>query len=217
MAVKGIKFERGLERKLERLPRGEREPRVELISGFAEFVATVDSSERLQRLADALDHLPRVGEEGVPREVALEAARMRNLVRVLQDRARLKEESLQSGQVEDLLGVGRERLRHMRDKGELLGVVRGERRPTLYPRWQFSGDGTILEGLPEVISAARAIDMGNEALHFFMTEPNERVSGTKPADILGKGNTEVVVDLLLSASHGAHIPTSDAAEFASAT
>ena len=132
-----VRLEKGLESKLERLPRDEREPRRELISGLAQFVVSVDSSERLGKLAEALESLPRVGEEGVLKEVALEAARMRNLVRVLQDRARLREETFRTGEVEDLLVVGRERLRQMRGRGDILGVGRGRRRPTPYPRWKF--------------------------------------------------------------------------------
>lgn len=197
-----VRLEKGLESKLERLPKDERGPRRELISGLAQFVVSVDSSERLGKLAEALESLPKVGEEGVSKEVALEAARMRNLVRVLQDRARLREESFRTGEVEDLLVVGRERLRQMRERGEILGVVRGERRPTLYPRWQFGADGEILEGLPDVISAALEVGMGPEELHFFMTEPDERLGGEPPVDLLRRGETERVVDLLLSAGLG---------------
>ena len=197
-----VRLEKGLESKLERLPRDERERRRELISGLAQFVVSVDSSERLGKLAEALESLPTVGEEGVLKEVALEAARMRNLVRVLQDRARLREESFRTGEVEDLLVVGRERLRQMRGRGEILGVVRGERRPTLYPRWQFGADGEILEELPDVISAAREVGMGSEELHFFMTEPDERLGGEPPVELLRRGEAERVVDLLLSAGLG---------------
>lgn len=212
-----VVFERGLERKLQRLPQGERGPRKELITGLAEFVVTVESSERLGQLAKALEHLPKVGEEGVPRETALEAARMRNLVRVLEDRARLKEESLKSGEIKALFGVGRERLRHMRDKGELLGVGRGERSPTLYPRWQFAADGTILEGLRDVIFAARDVRMGPETLHFFMTEPDERIGGVRPVELLRKGEAERIVELLFSAGLGSPVMATGAAELASAT
>ncbi len=197
-----VRLEKGLESKLERLPRDERGPRRELISGLAQFVVSVDSSERLAKLAEALESLPKVGEEGVPKEVALEAARMRNLVRVLQDRARLREESFKTGEVEDLLVVGRERLRQMRERGEILGVVRGERRPTLYPRWQFGAEGEILERLPDVISAAREVGMGPEELHFFMTEPDERLGGEPPVDLLRRGEAERVADLLFSAGLG---------------
>jgi hypothetical protein len=197
-----VRLEKGLENKLERLPRDERGPRRELIDGLAQFVVGVDSSERLGKLAEALEGLPKVGEKGVPKEAALEAARMRNLVRVLQDRARLREESFRTGEAEDLLVVGRERLRQMRERGEILGVVRGERRPTLYPRWQFGADGEILDGLPDVISAAREIEMGPEELHFFVTEPDERLGGEPPVELLRRGEAKRVADLLLSAGLG---------------
>ena len=200
--VSTVSLEKRLESKLERLPRDERGPRRELISSLAEFVVSVDSSERLAKLGEALESLPKVGEKGVSREAALEAARMRNLVRVLQDRARLKEESFRSGEVEDLLVVGRERLRQMRERGEILGVVRGERRPTLYPAWQFEAEGEILEGLPDVISTAREAGMGPEELHFFMTEPDERLGGDLPLDLLRSKETRRVTDLLLSAGLG---------------
>ena len=197
-----VRLEKGLESKLERLPRDERAPRLELISGLARFVVSVDSSERLEKLGEALESLPKVGEEEASREAALEAARMRNLVRVLRDRTRLKEESFRTGEVEDLLVVGRERLRQMRERGEILGVVRGERRPTLYPRWQFGADGEVLAGLPGVISAAREAGMGPEELHFFMTEPDERLDGESPVDLLRRGEAERVAKVLLSAGLG---------------
>ena len=96
-----VRLEKGLESKLERLPRDERGPRRELISGLAQFVVSVDSSERLGKLAEALESLAKVGEEGISKEMALEAARMRNLVRVLQERARLREDFYRTGEIED--------------------------------------------------------------------------------------------------------------------
>lgn len=173
-----------VERKLERLGPDERRLREGLINGFAELVAAENSSERLSEIESALEALPRIGEEGVSREAALEAARMRNVARVLEDRARLKEECLRSGAVEKALGVGRERLRQMRERGQLVGIVQGERRPTLYPYWQFTGEGDLIEGLEEIISASREAGMGPERLHFFMTEPNGRLNGERPADVL---------------------------------
>ncbi len=61
-----MSLEKGLESKLERLPRDEKGPRRKLISGLAQFVVSVDSSERLGKLAEALESLPKVGEEGAP-------------------------------------------------------------------------------------------------------------------------------------------------------
>jgi hypothetical protein len=72
-----------------------------LISGLAQLVVSVDSSERLGKLAEALESLPKVGEEGRFKEVALEAARMRKLARVLQDQACLREVFFRTGEIED--------------------------------------------------------------------------------------------------------------------
>lgn len=178
-----------IERKLERLGPDERRLREGLINGFAQLVAAEDSSERLLEIEFALESLPKVGEEGVSREASLEAAKMRNVARVLEDRARLKEECLRSGAVEKALGVGRERLRQMREQGRLVGIVQGERRPTLYPYWQFSGEGSLIEGLEQIISASREAGMGSEKLHFFMTEPNGRLGGERPLKIFKDGET----------------------------
>lgn len=190
-----------IERKLERLGPDERRLREGLINGFAELVAAEDSSERLLGIESALEALPRVGEEGVSREAALEAARMRNVARVLEDRARLKEECLRSGAVEKALGVGRERLRQMRERGQLVGIVQGERRPTLYPYWQFTSEGSLVEGLEEIISASREAGMGPERLHFFMTEPNRRLGGGRPVDVLKAGEDENGLERVLHLLH----------------
>jgi ribosomal protein S14 len=179
-----------VERKLEKLGPDERRLREGLINGFAELVAAESSSERLSEIESALEALPRIGEAGVSREAALEAARMRNVARVLEDRARLKEECLRSGAVEKALGVGRERLRQMRERGQLVGIAQGERRPTLYPYWQFTDEGSLVYGLREIIAACREAGMGAERLHFFMTEPNGRLDGERPVDLLEDGEAE---------------------------
>ncbi len=195
-----------IDKKLEKLGPDERRLREGLINGFAQLVAAEDSSERLSEIESALGALPRVGEEGVSREAALEAARMRNVARVLEDRARLKEECLRSGAVEKALGVGRERLRQMRERGRLVGIVQGERRPTLYPYWQFTSEGNLLEGLEEIVSASREAGMGAERLHFFMTGSNGRLGGERPVDLLknseADGGTERVAHVLRSSGLG---------------
>lgn len=188
----------GVERKLGRLGAEERRLREELISGFAEFVVTERSSERLRGLGAVLEGLSKVGEEAG----TLEAARMRNLVRVLEDRARLREETVRSGTVEKALGVGRERLRQLREGGQLLGIVQGERRPTLYPQWQFTGEGKIVEGLEEIVEASREAGMGPETLHFFMTEPHDRLGGERPVDLLRRDEAGEIIHVLLASGLG---------------
>lgn len=69
-------------------------------------------------------------------------------------------------------------------------LLLGESQPfelLLYPRWQFGADGEILAGLPGVISAAREAGMGPEEFHFFVTEPEERLGGALPLDLLRRG------------------------------
>jgi hypothetical protein len=69
-------------------------------------------------------------------------------------------------------------------------LLLGESQPfelLLYPRWQFGADGEILAGLQGVISAAREAGMGPEELHFFVTEPEERLGGALPLDLLRRG------------------------------
>lgn len=187
-----------MERKLGRLGAEERRLREELISGFAEFVVTERSSDRLRGLSAALEGLPKMGEEAG----TLEAARMRNLVRVLEDRARLREETVRSGTVEKALGVGRERLRQLREGGQLLGIVQGERRPTLYPQWQFTGEGKTVEGLEGIVEASRKAGMGPETLHFFMTEPSDRLGGERPVDLLRRGGAGEITHVLLTSGLG---------------
>jgi hypothetical protein len=92
--------------------------------------------------------------------------------------------------VEKALGVGRERLRQMRERGQLVGIAQGERRPTLYPYWQFTDEGSLVYGLREIIAACREAGMGAERLHFFMTEPNGRLDGERPVDLLEDGEAE---------------------------
>lgn len=114
----------------------------------------------------------------------------------------LREESLRSGAVEKALGVGRERLRQMRERGQILGLAQGERRPTLYPYWQFGGDGEIVDGMEEIIAALRDAGMDPETLHFFMTEPDERLGGARPVELLRDGRVEEVARLLRSTGLG---------------
>jgi hypothetical protein len=127
---------------------------------------------------------------------------MRNLVRVLEDRARLREETVRSGVVEKALGVGRERLRQMREGGRILGIVQGERRPTLYPHWQFTGEGKVVEGLEGIVEASREAGMEPETLHFFMTGPNDRLGGERPVDLLRRGEVGEITRVLRSSALG---------------
>ena len=72
--------------------------------------------------------------------------------------------------------------------------------------------GVLISGVEEIlgdarqedypISAAREAGMGAQELHFFMTEPDERLGGEPPVELLRRGEVERVADLLLSAGQG---------------
>ncbi|QIN81008.1 hypothetical protein GBA65_21420 (plasmid) [Rubrobacter marinus] len=191
-----------LERRLERYGPEERARRERLIGSLASLVLSDDSGEKMREIEEILEGFPKVSEEEEPSPAALEAARARNLLRVLEDRRRLRSECLRPAEVGSSMGVGRERLRQLREAGRLVGIRQGEKRPTLYPYWQFGGDGGALQGLEEVVRAAREAGMGEETLHFFATEPNGRLGGERPADLLRRGEAGKVAEVLRSSGLG---------------
>jgi hypothetical protein len=143
---------------------------------------------------------------GEPRSSAalheLHAARARNTARMFMRRARLYDECLRSSEVQKALDVGRERLRQLRNQGKLIAISRGERRPTLYPYWQFSDEGTV-KGLEVILEASKEVGIGPETLHFFMTAPNDGLGGKTPIDVLQEKNgAEQVAGVLRSSGLG---------------
>jgi len=197
-----------VEANLSAFPAEERARRRELLDAFAQLVAEKPLVD-LQRARDELAHLPADPaassdgrEEGEWSRHALVQARARNLARVLEDRARLMAECLPASLVQKGLGVSRQRLHQLVKAGRLVAVLTKDRRSSLYPAWQFAGDGTPLPGLMAVIAAAHAAEMDPETLHFFMVEPDERLDGRTPADLLAAGDAGRIVDLLRSLGLG---------------
>jgi hypothetical protein len=193
---------------LSAFPPEERVRRLELLNALAELVAEKPLAD-LQRAWEELAHLPadpaasmREGNEHGEPSQALIQARARNLARVMEDRARLTAESLPASLVQKGLGVSRQRLHQLVKAGRLVAVLPQVRRASRYPAWQFTGAGTLAPGLAAVIQAAREAEMDAETLHFFMVEPNERLGGRTPAELLAAGEAERVVGLLHSAGLG---------------
>jgi uncharacterized protein (DUF2384 family) len=192
-----------VQKKLNRLSPDERGPKEQLITELAEVVVG-ESSEHLEWVFSAfLDALPPPQKEDDP-AIAVHAARAQNAVRILARRERLQNESRSSTEVQQSFGLTRERLRQLRNQGKLLAIVRGERRPSRYPDWQFTPDPkrTTVEGLEDILEAAAGAGIGPETLHFFMTAPNDRLDGDTPADVLQQGGAERVRDILRSTGLG---------------
>jgi len=197
-----------VEANLSAFPAEERARRRELLDAFAQLVAEKPLAD-LQRARDSLAHLPTDpvapsdgSDEGEWSRHALVQARARNLARVLEDHARLMAECLPAPLVQKGLGVSRQRLHQLVKAGRLVSVLTKDRRASLYPAWQFAGNGTPLPGLSAVIAAAQAAEIDPETLHFFMVEADERLGGRTPAELLAVGDASRVVDLLRSAGLG---------------
>lgn len=192
-----------VEKRLEELAPEERRARAEIISRLAELAMEEPLGE-FRAVEAALDALPKMEatSDAPPSEAALHAARTRNAVRVLVDRARLRKECIRASVVAEALGVSRQRLHRMREEGRLVAVLVRERRAALYPYWQFSKEGDVVDGLERLVRASREAGMGPETLHFFMTEPNERLDGDRPADLLRRGELDRVVNVLRSSGLG---------------
>lgn len=110
--------------------------------------------------------------------------RAENRLELILAAARIRNECYGPAQVQEILGVSRERLRQLREKGRLVGITGGERKGTLYPYWQFDPEGDVFDGIYEIYSAAKEEGMTERQLHFFMTERNHRLDGRQPAEIL---------------------------------
>lgn len=186
-----------------RFPVEERRRREELVGEFAALVADKRLAD-LQRALGELERLPAAAPAGAPdrSHPALLRAWAKNLVRVFEDRARLREECLPATTVRKGLGVSRQRLHQLVREGRLVALPAGERRSSLYPAWQFTGVGGIVPGLERVTAAAREAELDAETLHFLMAEPHERLGGVPPADLLARGEIEAVVAVLRSAGLG---------------
>jgi hypothetical protein len=120
----------------------------------------------------------------------------------MEDRARLTAESLPASLVQKGLGVSRQRLHQLVRAGRLVVVLPRDRRASRYPAWQFTGAGALAPGLAAVLRAARDAEMDAETLHFFMVEPDERLEGQSPAELLAAGGADRVVGLLYSGGLG---------------
>ena len=88
-------------------------------------------------------------------------------------------------------GVWRQRIdRRVRD-GSLLAVP-GPSNRRRYPTVQFNRDGTVVEGLKEVCDAMPTKNPWS-ALNFLIN-PESRLDGRKPIDLLKAGDVEIVVE-----------------------
>ena len=134
----------------------------------------------------------------ITREDPLAAARMRGLQMKL-DLLERAGGALQPREVADLLRMSRQAVGKRRAVGKLLAIQTG-RRGYEYPACQF-GDGGVVEGLAEVLSAfADEVDPWMQLA--FLMNPNESLGGELPVDLLRRGEVDAVIHA--AGIHGEH-------------
>ena len=100
--------------------------------------------------------------------------------------------------VAEFLGLSRQAVDKRRRRGQLIALTRGKR-GYVYPVWQFEGEKT-LRNLEQVLDALREHDPWMQ-LSFFVN-PNDRLEGRSPIEMLRSGHVERV--LAAASSYGEH-------------
>jgi hypothetical protein len=102
------------------------------------------------------------------------------------------------------MNVSRQRLHQLVVQGRLVSIQLQEGSGSLFPFWQFRSGTPVrpIDHLTELIHAAREADMDMVMLHFFMVEPNDRLGGRAPHELLAEGGIDRVIALLQSSGLG---------------
>jgi len=96
------------------------------------------------------------------------------------------------GEVQQLMGkVSRQRVERRVQEGSLLAVP-GPSNRRRYPTLQFNADGSLVDGLCEV-QRALAFSSPWSVLNF-LVNPDDRLNGERPIDVLRRGNVDLVVE-----------------------
>ena len=170
------------------LPRGEREALSGAVSGIARVLLDGSSAD-----IAALESKLRREKENEQHSDSLEELEVRNKLRVFARYREVEERSLSGSELQERLGVSRQRLGQLRKEERLLGVKLPIHREVYYPLWQFGEDGRPLGILPRLIEAAAGAGMGALALDALMTNPGaveSEAGGNTPAELLRSGDPE---------------------------
>ncbi|TWB89912.1 hypothetical protein FBZ93_11524 [Bradyrhizobium macuxiense] len=113
-------------------------------------------------------------------------------VRIAQEDLRRSGGAYDLEQVRTLLrGISRQAVDKRVQEGSLLAVP-GPSNHRSFPTLQFNVDGTVVEGLKSV---QEALPTSNPwTILNFLTQPDDRLGGRKPIDLLREGKVELVVE-----------------------
>ena len=113
-------------------------------------------------------------------------------VRIAQEDLRRSGGAYDLDQVRTLLrGISRQAVDKRVQEGSLLAIP-GPSNHRSFPTLQFNSDGTVVDGLKSV-QEALPTDNPWTVLNF-LAQPDERLNGRKPIDLLKEGKVELVVE-----------------------
>lgn len=168
-------------------PKGEREALSGAISRITRVLLD-GSSEDIAALEDKL----RRNREEERHPARLDELEVRNELRVFARYREIEERSLSGPELQERLGVSRQRLGQLRKEKRLLGLRLPIRREVYYPLWQFGEDGRPLGVLARLIEAAEEAGIGAIALDSLTTNPAAVDAGDEEtsADLLRSDDPE---------------------------
>lgn len=175
-----------------------------------------------EMLAGTISHITHLLLEGSPADIvalegnlrqiqerrtdSIDELEVRNKLRVFARYRGIEERSLPGSELQERLGVSRQRLGQLRKEKKLLGLRLPIRREVYYPLWQFDREGKPLGSMPHLIEAAEEADVGALALDALMTNPEAvDAGGETPAELLRSGDPaakEYVLGLVRAALSG---------------
>lgn len=191
-----------VEERIAALPPEEWAPRRELLWRVTDLVVEAP----LEELAALVDELVESSaQRHEARAWSVAEAQKRNLERLLEDQARLVRESITAARVWEGMNISRQRLHQLSTQGRLVAIQFQDGAPSLYPFWQFTRELPIkpVPGLPQLIETAQQAGMDMVMLHFFMVEPNDRLGGRAPHELVAEGDLDSVLGVLSSVGLGA--------------
>jgi hypothetical protein len=113
-------------------------------------------------------------------------------VRIAQEDLRQSGGAYDLDQVRTLLrGISRQAIDKRVQDGSLLAVP-GPSNHRSFPTLQFNADGTVVEGLKSVREALPTDDPWT--VLNFLAQPDDRLNGRKPIDLLKEGKVELVIE-----------------------
>jgi hypothetical protein len=182
---------KALEERVAALPKPQRERAERKISAIGR--AVIEDPEAVRSFTDFLDEKSRRGSSTLAQ---LETSNVKRVLGVWQ---RVLDESLPATELTQL-GLSRQQLKHLRDKGKLIGLQPPLRKGFIYPTWQFDPQsGHPFESLPKIVEEANEAHLDGLDLHLLMTSAAAE-QGTSPSEWLSSGNLDYVLEIIRGSS-----------------